>query len=238
MVLFVALFSRVENTVAFSKDTSDKSYASAVQEAQEQTISDDMLFEQTGGASWYGHRFHKKKTANGERYSKYKLTAAHRKLPFGSIVKVTNKTTGKSTFVRINDRGPFSRKRIIDLSYYAASTLGALGNPKVKIETLLPSKSFDSKEDGLDYLFAYSFDDKPSCAQASKFMLIKEFDNFDLAVEELHRLHNNSNGSKVRLLTPATDYKEFDEDEEFSGKYYIGFSKADFDRTFSQLFFL
>ncbi len=75
----------------------------------------------TGWASYYktGHR-----TANGERYVPLGLTAAHRKLPFGTKLKVTNLRTGKSVIVRVNDRGPFIRKRVLDLSYGAAKAIG------------------------------------------------------------------------------------------------------------------
>src|SRR4051812_5824819 len=72
---------------------------------------------QSGGASWYGPGFHGKRTANGERFNTHALTAAHRSLPFGSRVQVTNERTGRSVVVRINDRGPFVGGRVIDLLY-------------------------------------------------------------------------------------------------------------------------
>lgn len=87
---------------------------------------------ETGIASWYIER----NTASGEKYNRSKFTAAHRKLPFGAWVKVTRLDNQKYIFVRINDRGPFKKKRIIDLSYVAAKELGILnkGVLKVKIE--------------------------------------------------------------------------------------------------------
>jgi rare lipoprotein A len=81
----------------------------------------------SGSASWYGGQFHGRKTANGERYDMNGLTAAHRSLPFGTKVRVTNKKTGKSVVVRINDRGPFVGKRVIDLSRGAAKSINMLG---------------------------------------------------------------------------------------------------------------
>src|SRR3954463_8034040 len=69
-----------------------------------------------GVASWYGPGFHGKKTANGERFNTHDLTAAHKTLPFGTKVRVTNEQTGKSVVVRINDRGPYAHGRVIDLS--------------------------------------------------------------------------------------------------------------------------
>jgi rare lipoprotein A len=93
---------------------------------------------QQGLASWYGPRFHGRRTANGERFNKFHLTAAHRTLPFNTRVRVTNLKNGKSVVVRINDRGPYVRGRIIDLSYAAARLLGmrAHGVVLVKVEIL------------------------------------------------------------------------------------------------------
>ena len=80
-------------------------------------------YEQTGKASWYGKKFHGYKTSNGEIYSMYKMSAAHRTLPIPSYVRITNLDNGKSGIVRVNDRGPFHSYRIIDVSYAAAVRL-------------------------------------------------------------------------------------------------------------------
>lgn len=82
------------------------------------------MFEQNGQASWYGRWHHGRKTASGERFNMYQMTAAHQTLPLGTIVRVTNLANGKTVKVRINDRGPYMRGRIIDLSMAAASALG------------------------------------------------------------------------------------------------------------------
>lgn len=79
-----------------------------------------------GHASWYGGKFHGRKTASGERFDKWDMTAAHKKLPFGTKLIVTNPRNGKSVKVRINDRGPFIKGRMIDLSRGAASKIGLL----------------------------------------------------------------------------------------------------------------
>lgn len=79
-----------------------------------------------GGASWYGPGFHGKRTANGERYDMHALTAAHKTLPFGTMVRVKSLVNGREVMVRITDRGPFIRNRVIDLSRAAASELGML----------------------------------------------------------------------------------------------------------------
>lgn len=91
-----------------------------------------------GRASWYGPNFHGKLTSNGETYNMYAMTAAHKTLPMNTIVRVTNRENGKSTVVRINDRGPFVNNRIIDLSKKAASNIGmiASGTAPVKLEIL------------------------------------------------------------------------------------------------------
>lgn len=81
-------------------------------------------FKQTGLASWYGRKFHGRKTASGETFDMNALTAAHRSLPLNCYVKVTNKTNGKSVVVKVNDRGPFHGNRVMDLSYGAAKRLG------------------------------------------------------------------------------------------------------------------
>jgi len=80
-------------------------------------------YEEEGIASWYGGKFHGRLTANGETFNTHELTAAHKQLPFNTMVKVTNLSNGKTVEVRINDRGPFVDGRIIDLSYAAAVEL-------------------------------------------------------------------------------------------------------------------
>jgi len=89
-------------------------------------VNEDNLsdYYQTGLASWYGREFNGKPTASGERFDMNDSTAAHKSLPFGSIVEVTNLDNGKTTRVKINDRGPFKGARIIDLSHYAAKQIG------------------------------------------------------------------------------------------------------------------
>jgi rare lipoprotein A len=89
-----------------------------------------------GKASWYGPHFQGKKTANGEAFDMNSLTCAHRNLPLGSWVRVTNLRNRKSIFVRVNDRGPMPTDRIIDLSYAAAQAVGIEGLAKVKLEVL------------------------------------------------------------------------------------------------------
>ena len=84
-------------------------------------------YTEVGNASWYGKPFHGRRASNGETYDMYKLTAAHRTLPFDTMVRVTNLNNGKSTTVRITDRGPFVENRIIDLSLAAAREIESVG---------------------------------------------------------------------------------------------------------------
>ncbi len=94
-----------------------------------------------GGASYYAKKFQGRKTSNGEIFSNFEMTCAHRKLPFNTMLKVTNQKTGISTIVRVNDRGPYKKNRIIDLSEQAARIVGSYmhGVTRVKIEKLDPA---------------------------------------------------------------------------------------------------
>ncbi|MBT8351962.1 MAG: septal ring lytic transglycosylase RlpA family protein [Deltaproteobacteria bacterium] len=99
-----------------------------------QPIESSRGFRQHGLASWYGKKFHGRKTSNGEIYDMYKISAAHKTLPFDTYVRVHNLSNGKKLDVRINDRGPFVRGRIIDLSYKAAQELGIVGPGTATVE--------------------------------------------------------------------------------------------------------
>ncbi len=91
---------------------------------------------QSGAASWYGPDFHGKRTSHGETFNTNALTAAHKTLPFGTEVRVTNERTGKSVVVRINDRGHYAHGRVIDLSKAAADAVGILSVGMVTLATL------------------------------------------------------------------------------------------------------
>lgn len=95
-------------------------------------------YDKTGTASYYGSRHHGKRTASGEPFNKNAMTAAHRSLPFGTRVKVTNLNNDRSVVVRINDRGPHTRGRLIDLSHAAAEKLGMIrsGTARVRVQSL------------------------------------------------------------------------------------------------------
>ena len=105
---------------------------------QKYTPREDYNYSETGVASWYGSDFHNKRTANGEIYNMHAITAAHRTLPLPSIVRVTNLENGRSIIARVNDRGPYVKNRIIDLSQKGAELLGykMQGTARVKVEIM------------------------------------------------------------------------------------------------------
>lgn len=102
----------------------------------EEPAKDQPFFAQTGVASWYGGFHHGRKTANGERFNMHGMTAAHRSVKLGTVLRVTNLENGRTTTVRINDRGPYVNGRVIDLSAAAAQDLGMKkdGLARVRIE--------------------------------------------------------------------------------------------------------
>lgn len=89
---------------------------------------------QSGIASWYGQKFQGRTTASGEKFDMHQLTAAHPSLPFGTHVRVKNRNNGKSVRVRINDRGPFTKGRIIDLSFAAAEKIGMIQSGEAPVD--------------------------------------------------------------------------------------------------------
>jgi rare lipoprotein A len=100
-------------------------------------------YAEEGNASWYGVPFHGRRASNGEVYDMNKMTAAHRTLPFDTVVRVTNLSNGKSTVVRITDRGPFVDNRIIDLSMAAAREIDSIGPGVVPVRVAIVSASID-----------------------------------------------------------------------------------------------
>lgn len=144
-----------------------------------------------GNASWYGPDFHGKATSNGESYNMYAMTAAHKTLPMNTVVKVTNKKNGKSTVVRVNDRGPFVATRIIDLSNTAARAIDMVGDgtAPVKVEVL----GFHSKEK-LDRPLLEDLQTTPQDQRIDGFALqIGSFARFEGAVTT-QKKYNNTDG--------------------------------------------
>jgi rare lipoprotein A len=103
-------------------------------------------YRETGVASWYGHQFHGRKTANGEVYDMHAVSAAHKTLPFNTVVRVHNLDNGRTLTVRVNDRGPFVHGRIIDLSYGAAQAIGLVGPGTARVEVVALGKVAGASE--------------------------------------------------------------------------------------------
>ncbi|NIT13633.1 MAG: septal ring lytic transglycosylase RlpA family protein [Candidatus Dadabacteria bacterium] len=141
-------------------------------------VSDNV---QIGLASWYGIEEHKNRAASGEVFDKDELTAAHKSLPMDTIVRVTNLENGRDVIVRINDRGPFVKGRIIDLSHAAAKEVDLLGpgTAKVKVEVISIPNRKDDYFKGKYVVQVGSFKDK-SNAYTLKKKLSRDFDNVDV----------------------------------------------------------
>lgn len=118
------------------------------------TIDTNKVGPGTVVASWYGGKFHGRKTASGERYNMHKLTAAHKTLPFGTRLLLTNMANGRSVTVRINDRGPFVAGRELDVSYAAAKKLGMLGSghARIKIQTFAATALLSQSSNGMEVI--------------------------------------------------------------------------------------
>ncbi len=164
---------------AAEKPSFDSSFAIAVEPRQ--TIK--------GKVSWYGPRFHGRKTASGERFNRNEMTAAHKTLPFGTLVRVINQNTEKSLLVRINDRGPYCGGRVLDLAEGAASRLGIKGSGtgSVRIE-IFPTE----KESPAD-IRAFDTDGRLVTLHGYS-VLVASMMDFDEAIDLQHRLHGEGHG--------------------------------------------
>ena len=134
-------FSNEVDGDTIKKDTLSIENEKMVDEIMERTATKIS----TGVVSWYGDKFHGRKTASGEKYDKDELTAAHKSLPFGTKVKVTNIRNGKSVVVEINDRGPYAKSRVLDLSQAAFSEIGHTNTGVMQVEYEI-IKSEDKKD--------------------------------------------------------------------------------------------
>jgi rare lipoprotein A len=143
----------------------------------------DSRLSQTGIASWYGPGFHGKATASGDIYNQTDLTAAHQTLPLGARVMVTNLENGNSTQVTINDRGPFAKGRIIDLSYAAAQSLNMVGpgTALVRVDVIESPTRIQTIRPSLDYTLQVGSFSQLENAQQLRDRLAKSFTNVTIA---------------------------------------------------------
>jgi len=144
--LLLLVFLVIVSAVPYAPSTSELPQVQKTVSKQPVTKTKKIKYDHTlyGKASWYGIPFHGRLTANGETYNMHVLTAAHKSLPFDTMVKVTNLINGESVVVRINDRGPYIRGRHIDMSYSAAKHLNMVGNGviPVKLEIMRDKSKF------------------------------------------------------------------------------------------------
>jgi rare lipoprotein A len=184
-------------------------------------------FVQTGLASWYGKDFHGKKTSNGETYNMYSMTAAHKTLPLGVFVKVYNAKNGRETIVRINDRGPFVKGRIIDLSYAAAKKLDIhiAGTAFVKIEALGYKQEDSSVGAKTDYRSPATYDSGIFSVQIGSF---KESVNAHRLSDEMQKRYGFSDVRKF-ILNGEVFYRVY------AGKYTSLEAAEKAEKTFSDV---
>lgn len=126
-------------------------------------------FVEKGVASWYGKKFHGRKTSNGEVYDMYGMTAAHKTLPMGVFVRVDNQANGRSEIVRVNDRGPFVAGRIIDLSFSAARNLGVVGPGTAPVVVTALGYQDPSADGSMTYRLPQAIDRGPFAVQVGAF---------------------------------------------------------------------
>lgn len=160
-------------------------------------------FVQEGEASWYGPGFHGRKTASGERFNTNDMTAAHKTLPFGTVLKVTNLSNDKFVIVTINDRGPFIRGRIIDLSKAAKDEIGMGGTTQVRLEVYVPEEEVEETPADLTPLNLF----EETLASKSKVFIEYFEDATDgnhagLTGEDLNNIFKNFKTVRIKVLTP------------------------------------
>lgn len=172
----------------------------------------DSFLEQTGNASWYGPSFHGRPTASGEKYDMHDFTAAHRTLPFGTIVKVTNPANGKTALVRITDRGPFHGNRIIDLSYAAAQYLNVTVS-KVKLEAF---KTAAPQQENVARSVAFTAEKDAVIVPAEAFSPVDSLADFTDALKKQTALQEKMGNQDVFLTISKNGKKS---------KFYVGVLK-------------
>ena len=182
---------------------------------------------QIGSASWYGSKYHGRKTSSGERYNKNDMTAAHKTLPFGTMVKVTNPANDKSVVLRINDRGPFVGNRIIDVSEAAARKLDIheSGVAKVKVEVIDASEVASISGAAAPQANAYTIQSIETTDYRQAVALSQKLKAFDKHLP-LEIAEEKVNGKKVVLVkagkfnnrNEAEAFNELLEEEGLAGK--------------------
>jgi len=172
------------------------------------TLPSSKGYHERGLASWYGTKFHGKRTSSGEPYDLYAMTAAHKTLPLPTYVEVTNLDNGRSVIVRVNDRGPFHDGRIIDLSYAAAHKLGILATGTGRVEVRAIDPLAPDKVPADQPVLVET--DTPSAPEAASqlFLQVGAFQNHDNALR-LRRSIEEQHLGTVRIVEATTDRGTF-----------------------------
>ncbi|MDC1068416.1 septal ring lytic transglycosylase RlpA family protein [Candidatus Kapabacteria bacterium] len=193
----------------FVEDTLDQNLEIDVAEAKS-TIT---TISKTGTASHYANKFHGRLTANGEIFNMYGYTCANKELPFGTIIKITNKKNNKSVLVKVNDRGPYVNDRIIDLSYKAAKQIDDLGLPKIKAEYIPKNYTF---EESNQYI-AYSTSNPINLYNENELDIVDNTDDFTTAVKLYQEEKSKSSINNVFIFVKAKN-KHYKNNEYLIGK--------------------
>jgi len=184
----------------------------------EENIASKYSLTIDGRASYYADKFHKRLTANGERFDMNDYSAAHKTLPFGTVLRVTNIKNNKKTFVRINDRGPYAGNRILDLSKRAAKDLGHLGLYTVKLEGFkLSQKKFRTTDK--DYYFGLSYEKDLLCLPKENYYFVDSTSLFGDAVRKYNLAITYD--PDILLLVDASEKNKM-EVKHSNFKYYLG----------------
>ena len=200
-------------------------------------LPDSHGFVQYGKASWYGKKFHGRRTSSGEIYDMHKMTAAHKILPLGTYVKVTNLGNGKYAIVRINDRGPFIKGRIIDLSYAVARKLDVIGPGVVDVKIVALGKEVGTLQakDGATPLVALedltkgvftvqvgAFEDEGNALRlAERLRVLFDYVQVSVYVDENKRTLHRVRVSKTNTLYQAGEMERKLEDMGFRGAFIV-----------------
>ncbi len=186
-----------------------------------QPLGSSQGFSQKGLASWYGKKFHGRKTSNGERYNMYGISAAHKTLPLGTWVRLTNLENGKTLDVRINDRGPFVRGRIIDLSYGAAQKVGLVGPGTAKVKIFALGKTGQPQTNGrrtfqpIDYQHGnFTFQVGAFISRSNAEALVRKLDEryvnaHMVTTQEVEGEMYRVRVGRCKTLTKASEYENY-----------------------------
>ena len=168
-------------------------------------LKDNFVFLQEGKGSWYGGKFHLRQTASGEVYDMNLFTAAHKTLPFGTIARVRNIEKNRSVLFRVTDRGPFTKNRIVDLSYKCAqeADIYSNGTGDIVLDCILPETSLPLTSDSDDFYIAYSYNYPLLLVHKNAIFKICYTHSFDDAVEYYSAYANCNPEKNLFLLVPV-----------------------------------